>query len=155
MMNEKVEVQIGNRHLVVEMPEFFPAEIDSLAKMVTERMNDLQTHNSTVADSSKIALLVALSFAADLEKERRAHGAPRRSGISGRISELSASEDAGEHFRATLLQENAAPIRLLVPSKMINLFCKAFVGAYRVNLTGRTVPGGEQTSFSVDEIAHV
>lgn len=77
-MNEKVEVQIGTRRLVVEMESLTPIEINALAQKVTERMNDLQTQNNKVADTSKIVLLVALSFAADLDKEVRAHETTRR-----------------------------------------------------------------------------
>ena len=72
-MNEKVDVQIGTRRLVVEMEGLTPLEIGSLAQKVSERMAELQGQNKTVADTSKIALLVALSLAADLEKETRAH----------------------------------------------------------------------------------
>ncbi|HXT00931.1 MAG TPA: cell division protein ZapA [Elusimicrobiota bacterium] len=77
-MNEKVEVQIGSRRLVVEMESLTPIEINALAQKVTERMNDLQQQNNKVADTSKIALLVALSFAAELDKETRAHETTRR-----------------------------------------------------------------------------
>ena len=38
----------------------------------------MQSQNSNVADTSKIALLVALSFAAELDKERQAHDLTRR-----------------------------------------------------------------------------
>ena len=72
-MNEKVDVRIGNRTLVVEMEGLMPMEINALAQKVSERMSELQTQNSKVADTSKIALLVALSFAADYERERSAH----------------------------------------------------------------------------------
>ena len=77
-MNEKVEVQIGTRRLVVEMEGLTPIEINALAQKVTERVLDLQRQNNTVADTSKIALLVALSFAAELDKERSAHDTTRR-----------------------------------------------------------------------------
>ncbi|OGR96519.1 MAG: hypothetical protein A2V88_09720 [Elusimicrobia bacterium RBG_16_66_12] len=77
-MNEKVEVQIGSRRLVVEMEGFIPMEISALAQKVTERMSELQGQHKNVADTSKIALLVALSFAAELEKERAAHGLTKR-----------------------------------------------------------------------------
>lgn len=77
-MNEKVEVQIGTRRLVVEMESLTPIEINALAQKVTERMNELQQQNNKVADTSKIVLLVALSFAADLDKEVRAHETTRR-----------------------------------------------------------------------------
>ena len=77
-MNEKVEVQIGTRRLVVEMEGMTPIEINALAQKVSERVVDLQSQNNKVADTSKIALLVALSFAAELDKERSAHDLTRR-----------------------------------------------------------------------------
>ncbi len=77
-MNEKVEVQIGTRRLVVEMEGLTPIEINALAQKVSERVVDLQNQNNKVADTSKIALLVALSFAAELDKERSAHDLTRR-----------------------------------------------------------------------------
>jgi cell division protein ZapA (FtsZ GTPase activity inhibitor) len=77
-MNEKVEVQIGTRRLVVEIEGLTPIEINGLAQRVSERMTELQQQNNKVADTSKIALLVALSFAADLDKETRAHETTRR-----------------------------------------------------------------------------
>ena len=77
-MNEKVEVQIGTRRLVVDIEDLTPIEINALAQKVSERMAELQQQNNKVADTSKIALLVALSFAADLGKEVRAHETTRR-----------------------------------------------------------------------------
>lgn len=77
-MNEKVEVQIGTRRLTVEMEGLTPIEINALAQKVSERVVDLQSQNSSVADTSKIALLVALSFAAELDKERSNHDTTRR-----------------------------------------------------------------------------
>ncbi len=77
-MNEKVEVQIGTRRLVVEMEGLTPIEINALAQKVSERVGELQGQNKQVADTSKIALLVALSFAAELDKERSAHDLTRR-----------------------------------------------------------------------------
>lgn len=77
-MNEKVEVQIGTRRLVVEMEGLTPIEIVSLAQKVADRVAELQGQNRTVADSSKIALLTALSFAAELAQERAAHDTTRR-----------------------------------------------------------------------------
>ncbi|MDE2291392.1 MAG: cell division protein ZapA [Elusimicrobia bacterium] len=77
-MNERVEVQIGTRRLVVEMEGLTPIEINALAQQVSERLTELQGQNKTVADTSKIALLVALSFAADYDKERAAHDTTRR-----------------------------------------------------------------------------
>ncbi len=72
-MNEKVEVQIGTRRLTVEMEGLTPLEINGLADKVGERLREIQGSNKGVADSSKLALLAALSFVAELEKERAAH----------------------------------------------------------------------------------
>jgi len=77
-VNEKVEVQIGTRRLVVEMEGLTPIEINALAQKVSERVVDLQSQNNKVADTSKIALLVALSFAAELDKERQGHDLTKR-----------------------------------------------------------------------------
>jgi cell division protein ZapA (FtsZ GTPase activity inhibitor) len=77
-LNEKVEVQIGSRRLVVEMEGLTPIEINALAQKVGERLMELQGQNKTVADTSKIALLVALSFATELSQERAAHDTTRR-----------------------------------------------------------------------------
>jgi cell division protein ZapA (FtsZ GTPase activity inhibitor) len=97
-VNEKVEVQIGTRRLTVEIEGLTPIEINALAQRVTERMSELQQQNNKVADTSKIALLVALSFAADLDKEVRAHETTRRmlENSADRLSQsLRESLDAG------------------------------------------------------------
>jgi cell division protein ZapA (FtsZ GTPase activity inhibitor) len=98
-MNEKVEVQIGSRRLVVEMEGLTPIEISMLAQKVSERMTELQSQNTKVADTSKIALLAALSFAAELDKETRQHETTRRmlENAAERISQgLRESLDAGK-----------------------------------------------------------
>lgn len=77
-MNEKVEIQIGNRRLIVEIEGLTPMEISGLAQKVTDRLTELQGAHRNVADTSKIALLAALSFAAELDKEQRAHETTRR-----------------------------------------------------------------------------
>ncbi len=77
-MNEKVEVQIGARRLVVEMEGFTPIEINALAQRVSERLAEVQEQHKTVADTSKLALLTALSLAADLDRERTAAETLRR-----------------------------------------------------------------------------
>ena len=77
-MNEKVEVQIGTRRLTVIIEELTSLEINALAQKVSERMAEMRQQNNDVADTSKIALLVALSFAADFEKEARAHETTKR-----------------------------------------------------------------------------
>jgi cell division protein ZapA (FtsZ GTPase activity inhibitor) len=97
-MNEKVEIQIGSRRLVVEMEGLTDLEINKLAQRVDERMREMQGQNKTVADTSKIALLVALSFAAELDKERSTHDMTRRmlENSAERLSQsLRESLDAG------------------------------------------------------------
>lgn len=153
MMNEKVEVKIGNRQLVVEIADLLPTEIAALANKVSERMAEFQASNPTIADSSKISLLVALSFAADLERERQASGSSHRSGIAGHVIALESPKDAGEYFRALLSQEDGSSIRLLIPTNLIDSVCRAFVARNRVSLTGRLMPNGEQPCFSVEQIA--
>ena len=76
-MNEKVDIQIGSRRLVVEIEGLIPLEIKALAGKVADRVAEMQK-TSSVADTSKIALLVALSYAAELDKERAAHDMTRR-----------------------------------------------------------------------------
>jgi cell division protein ZapA (FtsZ GTPase activity inhibitor) len=97
-VNEKVEVQIGTRRLTVEIEELTPIEITVLAGRVNERMLEMQKQHPNTADSSKIALIVALSFAADLDKEARAHEMTRRmlENSADRLSQsLRDSLDAG------------------------------------------------------------
>jgi len=77
-MNEKVDIQIGTRRLTVEMEGLIPLEIKALAQKVSERVLEMQNSNANVADTSKIALLVALSYAAELDKERSAHDLTKR-----------------------------------------------------------------------------
>jgi cell division protein ZapA (FtsZ GTPase activity inhibitor) len=77
-MNEKVEVLIGTRRLTVIIEELTSLEINALAQRVSTRMAEMREQNNEVADTSKIALLVALSFAAEFEKEFRAHEMTKR-----------------------------------------------------------------------------
>ena len=152
-MNEKVEVQIGARHLVVEMPDLLPTEIGALAQKVSERMGELQQHNLTIADTSKLALLAALSFAADLERERHSNGSVPRRSIVGRIVKLIFPEGDEGRFLAVLSQENADPISLRIPAPLIDLAYRAFVAGKRVTLAGCIMrPDGEQGCFIVAEI---
>jgi cell division protein ZapA (FtsZ GTPase activity inhibitor) len=97
-MNERVEVQIGTRRLTVEIEELTPIEINAIAQRVSERMSEMQKAHPNTGDSSKLALLVALSFAADLDKEARAHEMTRRmlENSADRLSQsLRESLDAG------------------------------------------------------------
>ena len=65
-MNDPVEVEIFKRRLSVEMEDFTPMEILDFANQVGEKMAMVSAQNKTVADTSKIATLAALHFAADL-----------------------------------------------------------------------------------------
>jgi len=81
-MNEKVEIQIETRRFSVVIEELTPIEIVTLAQKVSERMTEVRKQNKDTADSSKLALIVALSFAADLDKEMRAHERTRHMLVS-------------------------------------------------------------------------
>jgi cell division protein ZapA (FtsZ GTPase activity inhibitor) len=154
MTNEEVEINIGNRHLVVEMPDLLPAEINALAQEVDKRMTDLRQQNKMVGDSSKIALIVALSFAADLEREREKNGSVRRASIVGRIIELTSPLNGDEEqFRAVLSQDAADPIRLRIPASLMGRACRAFIAGECLTLTGKMISDGGRDSFSVTEIA--
>ena len=69
-MNEKVDIEIFRRKLTVEMEGMTPIEINSLAQRVSEKMTEIAEHNNKIADSSKLAILTALAFAAELSKVR-------------------------------------------------------------------------------------
>ena len=153
MMNEKVEVQIGSRHLVVEMEGLTPVEINTLAKKVAERMTDLQSQNKALADTSKVTLLVALSFAADVERQRYANDPVHGSNIVGRITQLLAPRDGGTQFRAVLLRERSSTVRLLVPSALIDQACREFLAGSIIEVTGRMLFDGDGSSFNVTEIS--
>jgi cell division protein ZapA (FtsZ GTPase activity inhibitor) len=103
-MNEKVEIQIGTRRLVVEMEGLTPMEINAYAQKVSERLQELQDSNKQVADTSKLAMLVALSYCADLEKERSAHETTRRM-LENSAERISATLRESLAVRAAALPE--------------------------------------------------
>ncbi|MFA6030516.1 MAG: cell division protein ZapA [Elusimicrobiota bacterium] len=69
MINEKVPVEIFRRKLSIEMEGLTPLEIQMLAQTVDERMKEIQKLTGVV-DSSKLAILAAMEFAADIHKMR-------------------------------------------------------------------------------------
>ncbi|MBI5631558.1 MAG: cell division protein ZapA [Elusimicrobia bacterium] len=71
-MNEKVDIEIFRRKLTVEMEGLTPIEINALAQKVHEKMAEISESNPKIADSSKLAIITALDFAAELEKIREA-----------------------------------------------------------------------------------
>ncbi|MDE2040091.1 MAG: cell division protein ZapA [Elusimicrobia bacterium] len=70
-MNDKVDIQVFRRRLSVEMEGLTQLEINALAQKVHEKMTEISEENNKLADSSLLAILAALHFAAELEQERR------------------------------------------------------------------------------------
>lgn len=77
-MNEKVDIEIFRRKLVVEMEGFNPLEINELAQRVHEKMTEIHNRNERIADSSKLAIMTALEFAAELHTAKEAHETQKR-----------------------------------------------------------------------------
>ncbi|MFA6091330.1 MAG: cell division protein ZapA [Elusimicrobiota bacterium] len=69
MINEKVDVEVYGRKLRLEIEGLTQLEILGLAQQVTDKMKELERQTKTV-DSSKLAILTAIEFAADLQKLR-------------------------------------------------------------------------------------
>ena len=67
MLNEKVDVEIYGRTLTIEIEGLQQLEINALANKVDKRMREL-TQETDIVDSSKLAILTALEFAADGQK---------------------------------------------------------------------------------------
>lgn len=77
-MNEKVDIEIFHRRLSVEIEGLTPLEISTLAKQVSDKMAEIAAQNKTIADSSKLAILTALEFAAQLSKAQDANDTARK-----------------------------------------------------------------------------
>ena len=67
MLNEKVEIEIRGRRLLIEMEGLSPLEVDSLARLVTERIVQIEAETKIV-DTSKLAILTALDIAAENQR---------------------------------------------------------------------------------------
>lgn len=65
MRGEETVIQIFGREMKVEFEGLTPMEVASLAGQVTEKMREMQQVSGT-ADSSKLAMLACLHFAAEL-----------------------------------------------------------------------------------------
>ena len=76
-MNEKVDIEVFRRRLQVEMEGLTPMEISALASTVHERMTEISNQNEKMADSSKLAILSAMFFAAENQKLRSAASVER------------------------------------------------------------------------------
>lgn len=71
-MNEKVDIEVFRRKLTVEIEGMTPIEINALAQKVSDKMQEIADQNNKIADSSKLAILTALSFAIEHEKLKEA-----------------------------------------------------------------------------------
>ena len=77
-MNEKVDVEIFKRRLTLEMEGLTPLEISQLASQVSAKMAEVASRHKSIADSSKLAILTALEFAAELSRAQAANDTSRR-----------------------------------------------------------------------------
>jgi cell division protein ZapA (FtsZ GTPase activity inhibitor) len=89
-MNDKVDIEVFRRKLTVEMEGLTPMEISTLAQKVHDRMSEISDQNNKIADSSKLAILAALFFAAEHEKVRQARST-EQAALERKVEELSLS----------------------------------------------------------------
>lgn len=71
-MNEKVPVEIARRRLEVEIEGLTPIEINHIANMVNEKLEEAQRLNPRIADTSKLAIHALLHMGAELYKLQQA-----------------------------------------------------------------------------------
>lgn len=86
-MNDKVDIEIFRRRMTVEMEGLTPMEINALAQKVNDQMTRISEENNKIADSSKLAILSALHFAAEMQKISDAR-AVESSALERKIEEL-------------------------------------------------------------------
>ena len=89
-MNEKIDVEISRRKLTVGVEGLTPIEVSALARIVEERMEQLFQENPNIADSSKIAILAALSFAIENFKNEQSRDAESRA-LENKVERMSLS----------------------------------------------------------------
>ena len=89
-MNEKVDIEIFKRKLTLEMEGLTPIEINALAQKVNDKMEEISQQNNKIADSSKLAILAALDFAAELYSIKEARETETRA-LDHKIEELNHS----------------------------------------------------------------
>lgn len=99
-MNEKVDIEIFRRKLTVEMEGFTPMEISALAHLVTEKMGEISRQNEKIADTSKIATLAALLFAAELSRLKDAVDTETRV-LDNKVEELTLALQNALHSAKT------------------------------------------------------
>jgi cell division protein ZapA (FtsZ GTPase activity inhibitor) len=96
-MNEKVQVEIARRRLEVEIEGLTPIEINHIANMVNEKLEDAQRLNPRMADTSKLAIHALLYMGAELYKLQQADSTSHK-----------ALENTLDHIGKTLQQTLAA-----------------------------------------------
>lgn len=89
-MNDKVDIEIARRRLTVEIEGLTELEILTLAKTVNDKIQDISANNKNSPDTSKIAILAALEFAADLARVNGVHETARRV-VERKIEEMTLS----------------------------------------------------------------
>lgn len=67
MIKEKTQVEIFGRTIELNTEGMTPIEANALAQFVSERMDELSRQNKIV-DTSKLAVLTALTFADELRR---------------------------------------------------------------------------------------
>ena len=96
-MDDKVEVEIANRRLAVEIAGLTPMEIHSVADMVNEKLNETRLLNPKVVDTAKLAIFALLHLAADLYRIQQDDARLRRSNpLTARLPRLDL-EDADSY----------------------------------------------------------
>lgn len=89
-MNDKVDIEIFRRKLTVEIEGLTPFEINAIAQKVHDKMDEMASQNTKIADSSKLAILAALSFAIELAKVNEARDTESRA-LEHKVEELTLS----------------------------------------------------------------
>ena len=77
MIENKTPVTVYRRNLIVNLEGLTQLETSALANRVTSEMEKIESETKTV-DTSKLAILAALSFAADLYKLEQQSGSLRQ-----------------------------------------------------------------------------
>lgn len=67
MLNEKVDVEVYGRRFTVEFEGITPIEIPSLAKELTQKLEQVGKE-SGIVDTSKLAVLVALQYLVEIKR---------------------------------------------------------------------------------------
>jgi len=89
-MNEKVDIEIAKRRMTVEMEGLTPLHIMELARQVNDKIDEMGRHNERIADTSKLAILAALDFCAQLHQAKDAQ-ATERDAVENKLSECAVS----------------------------------------------------------------